>query len=95
MYNEIFVTPKQRELEKVKRDEVKANEIIMQQTESVLSPKKKVTSKDKIIKIDDGGEQFIKELKAQKDDSKKLGSSVDDEIDIIEVIMNKYNSSTK
>lgn len=36
----------------------------------------------------------MKELKAQKDDLKNSGASLEDEIDIIEVIMNKYNSST-
>ncbi|TNV82681.1 hypothetical protein FGO68_gene15690 [Halteria grandinella] len=98
MYNEIFVTPKQRELEKFKRDEVKADEIIgRQQSENAaaiaLSPVKKA-NKEKVILLEDGGEQFMKELKAQKDDLKNSGASIEDEIDIIEVIMNKYNSST-
>lgn len=36
----------------------------------------------------------MKELKAQKDDLRHSGTSIEDEIDIIEVIMNKYNSSS-
>jgi hypothetical protein len=58
------VTPKQRELEKLKREEIKANDIISSQKQvkedgpetKDIGFSKKVAIKEKVIQITDGGE---------------------------------------
>ena len=48
---------------------------------------------DKVITIEDGGESIMKELKLAGNSPNS--NKIEDETDIIEYMMNKYNSSGK
>lgn len=59
----------------------------------------KSNSPDKVIKLADGGDEFLLELKGSKSSEKLYGQSQiltdlynEDSFDIIEIIMNKFNS---
>lgn len=110
MYNDLFVAPKQRELEKLKKKEddgkeqlVTAKNIVQRarvegHIEEIQQVKKAIKRIDgeKVITLEDGGESIIKELKASESETPQLKAiNHEQEIDVIEVIMNKYNSSSK
>lgn len=92
MYNDLFVTPRQKELDKLK--DFKAADFItnpvVQQARQDLVPVVRRRA-DHTIQIEDEGESFIQELRVARDAQGKK----EKETDIIEVIMRKYNSSTR
>lgn len=75
MYNELFVTPKQKELDKLKKRE-----------EEVLRGAEKPRKVAGVVVIEDGGESFMQEVRGGEKDKAV------DTVDVIEIIMNKYNS---
>lgn len=128
MYNDIFVAPKQKELELLKKkddgiedfisnkqlllknreDQVELDRIMpiknlelnhsnmMNESQHETKKNTKVgymKTNDKVITIEDGGESIMKELKLTGNSPNS--NKIEDETDIIEYMMNKYNSSGK
>lgn len=99
IYNDLFVAPKLKELDKLKKKEEDQHQVQTKKsssdednrTKEVQSPKKKRDSPEQIIQIEDGGESLILELKVEKSPVKIFG--MEEELDIIEQIMNKYNTA--
>lgn len=104
MYNDLFVAPKQKELQKLKKFTPAAASDdttftigklgAIKATEEVIKRSQPKLDSGQVIQIDDGGESIVQELKEiSKSPTNPLIHQQIEVIDIIEVIMNKYNSS--
>ena len=103
MYNDLFVAPKQKELQKLKKFIPAASDDTtftigksgaIKATEDVIKRPQPKLDSGQVIQIDDGGESIVQELKEiSKSPTNPLIHQQFEVIDIIEVIMNKYNSS--
>ena len=102
MYNDLFVAPKQKELLKLKKFIPASDDTTfsigksgaIKATEEVIKRSQPKMDSGQVIQIDDGGESIVQELKEiSKSPTNPLIHQQIEVIDIIEVIMNKYNSS--